>query len=101
MEIVPGEDVCWSFVKKGKGNNKIFKCLQTAKPSESVSVHLNVFRIKNLQHNRSFVVRHNVKCEQIVYGPGAEACVKCWRGGRGLSHRERRLFIIKGWNLRR
>lgn len=48
--------------RSGKELIKSSKCLQTAKPSERVSVHLNFFSIKNLQHNGSFVIRHNVKC---------------------------------------
>jgi len=43
--------------------------------SESVSAHLNFFGIKNLRHNRSFVISHNVKRYQIACGPGAEGCV--------------------------
>lgn len=52
------------IVKKWKGNNEVFKCLEMAKPSESLSVHLNFFSIKNLQHNSSFVMRPHVKREQ-------------------------------------
>lgn len=63
------------IVKKWKGYHAVFKCLEMAKPSESVSVHLHFFSIKGLQHNSSFVMRAHVKASKAA-GPGAAGSVR-------------------------
>lgn len=65
--MIPDEDVCWSFVWKWKGNNKIFKCFQTTKASANVSVWpVKFLQQDESQHSGSFVIRCDVKCQQCL-----------------------------------